>query len=174
LLRAYAYFLTYSIVVKIIVNVAYVWAFFSQSRQSLVDRCIAGSTDQDVKDICDAEFDTGKWTVLANVVISLIIQVCEFCFSPVICENEVSRCGCHINSFLLKGTAYIVTSYAKKLKDEQAWRSGPGVAPLDTAGSKYARVRGEDQIPLSGASYAYSDANHSFGSAASRHTTASV
>ncbi|KAH9988044.1 hypothetical protein BJV77DRAFT_1070271 [Russula vinacea] len=61
LLRAYAYFLTYSIVVKIIVNVAYVWAFFSQSRQSLVDRCIAGSTDQDVKDICDAEFDTGKW-----------------------------------------------------------------------------------------------------------------
>ena len=82
MLRAYAYFLTYSIVVKIIVNVAYVWAFFSQSRQSLVDRCIAGSTDQDVKDICDAEFDTGKWTVLANVVISLIIQVCEFVSLP--------------------------------------------------------------------------------------------
>ena len=80
-----------------------------------------------------------------------------------------------INYFFLKGTAYIVTSYAEKLRTEQAWLSGRGITPLlDTAGSKYARVHGDDQIPLTGPSYAYSDANYSFGSAASRHTTASV
>ena len=91
MLRAYVYFLTYSIGVEIIIDVAVVLAFFSQSRESLVDRCIAGSTDQDVKDICDAWFDTGKWTSFASVVFGLIIQLCEFCFSPVICENGLSR-----------------------------------------------------------------------------------
>jgi hypothetical protein len=61
-----------------------------------------------------------------------------------------------INYFFLKGTAYIVTSYAKKLKDEEAWISGIGVAlPLDTAGSKYSHLHGDDLIPLTGASYAY-------------------
>ena len=77
--------------------------------------------------------------------------------------------------FFLKGAAYIVTLYAEKLQEEQAWRSGRGIAPLlDTAGSKYAHVLGDDQIPLTGASYAHSDASHSFGSATSRHTTDSV
>jgi hypothetical protein len=93
LLRAYAYFLTYSIGVKIIIDVAFVWAFFSQSRESLIDRCIAGSTDQDVKDICGTWFDTGKWTFFVSVVFGLIIQLCEFCFSPVICENGLSCPG---------------------------------------------------------------------------------
>jgi hypothetical protein len=148
LLGTYAYFLSYSIGVQIVIDVAYVWAFFSQSRASLVDRCIDGSTDQEVKNICDKSFDTGKWTFLVSVVIGLTIQL---------------------------WAAYIVTSYAKKLQDEQAWRSGPGVAPPpDAAGSKYAHVHGDDHIPLTGPSYAYSDASHSFGSAAPHHTTASV
>ena len=72
--------------------------------------------------------------------------------------------------FFLKGAAYIVMSYANKLKGEQDRRSGLG----DTAGSKYARVHGDDLIPLTGPSYAYSDANHSSGSATSRQTTATL
>jgi hypothetical protein len=94
LLGTYAYFLSYSIGVQIVIDVAYVWAFFSQSRASLVDRCIDGSTDQEVKNICDKSFDTGKWTFLVSVVIGLTIQLCEFCFSPAICENGLSRRGC--------------------------------------------------------------------------------
>ena len=82
MLRIYAFYLTYSIVVQIINHVAYVWAFFSQSRESLVDRCIAGSTDQEVKTLCDNEFDIGKWTLLVSILIGLAIQFCEFCFLP--------------------------------------------------------------------------------------------
>ena len=94
MLGTYAYFLTYFIVVRIVVDVVYVWAFFSQSRESLVDRCIAGSTDQEVKDMCDSSFDIGKWTVLVSVVVGLTIQICEFCFSPVTGGNELLRRGC--------------------------------------------------------------------------------
>jgi len=73
------------------------------------------------------------------------------------------------------GAAYIVASYAKKLKDEKAWRSGPGVAPPpdNTSGSKYVHVKQQDdQIPLTGPSYAYPyrDTNHSFGGAEHRTT----
>jgi hypothetical protein len=78
--------------VQIVSHVAYVLAFFSQSRESLIDRCIAGSTDQEVKTVCNNEFDIGKWTLLVSIVIGLTIQVCEFCFSPVIYENEGRGC----------------------------------------------------------------------------------
>jgi hypothetical protein len=78
--------------------------------------------------------------------------------------------------FFLSGAWYIVASYARKLVDETAWRSGPGVAPpAETPGSKYVTVQQQDdQIPLTGPSYAYpySDTNHSFGG--EHRTTASV
>ena len=82
------------------------------------------------------------------------------------------------NDDIQKGAAYIVTSYAKKLQNEQAWRSGPGVGappPQATSGPKYTNVQEEDHIPLTGPhhNYPYSDTNHSFGAEAHR-TTASV
>jgi hypothetical protein len=82
LLGTYAYVLAYSIGVQIVIDVARVWAFFSNSRETLVNRCIAGSTDQEVKTLCDNEFDVGKWTLLVSLVVGLTIQFCEFCFSP--------------------------------------------------------------------------------------------
>ena len=70
------------------------------------------------------------------------------------------------------GAAYIVTSYAKKLQEEQAWRSGPGVSPPpEASGPKYTHVEEEDHIPLTGG-YPYSDTNNAFGAA--HRTTASV
>ena len=82
MLGTYAYVLAYSIGVQIVIDVARVWAFFSNSRETLVNRCIAGSTDQEVKTLCDNEFDVGKWTLLVSLVVGLTIQFCEFCFSP--------------------------------------------------------------------------------------------
>jgi hypothetical protein len=76
--------------------------------------------------------------------------------------------------YFLKGAAYIVDSYAKKLLEERAWRAGPGVAPpREAPGPKYTHVQEEDHIPLT-RGYPYSDTNHSFGAAAPHRTTASV
>jgi len=145
LIGTYSYYLAYFTGIQIVLDAIYLYAFFSQSRETLIHRCLDGSTDQEVENICNDSFDTGKWTMFVSMVIGLIIQL---------------------------WAAYIVASYAQKLKDEQAWRAGPGVAPpREAPGPKYAHVQEEDHIPLTGG-YPYSDTNHSFG--APHSTTASV
>ncbi|KAI9462618.1 hypothetical protein F5148DRAFT_217030 [Russula earlei] len=141
LLSTYAFYLGWSIGMQIIIDAVYLWAFFSQSRESLVNRCIDGSTDQDIQNICNESFNSGKWSLIVGMVIGLIIQI---------------------------WASYIVSSYAKKLQDEKAWRSGPGVAAMNI-GPKYSHVNRdeESQIPLAGVPYAYpyKDSSHSFGHA---------
>ncbi|KAI0292550.1 hypothetical protein BC826DRAFT_969518 [Russula brevipes] len=142
LLSTYAFYLSWSIGVQIVIDAAYLWAFFSQSREKLIERCIDGSTDQHIQDICNNSFNTSKWSLVGSMVGGLIIQI---------------------------WAAYIVSSYAKKLKDEKAWRSGPGVGVVHPpAGPKYTHVKPDEHdshIPLTGASYSYpyNDAGHSFG-----------
>jgi hypothetical protein len=118
----------------------YLWAFFSQSRDELIQRCVDGSTNQEIQNICNNNFNAGKWTVLAGVVIGLIIQF---------------------------WAAYIVSSYAQKLRNENTWRSGPQVVAIpmnDNSGPKYMHVKQEDESrPVAGVSYPYKGANHSFG-----------
>lgn len=82
LLATYAYYLSYSIGVQIVIDAIYLYAFFSHSRESLIERCIDGSTDQDVKNICDNSFDTGKLTMLISIVLGLIVQLCELTSIP--------------------------------------------------------------------------------------------
>jgi hypothetical protein len=69
--------LGWSIGVQLVMDGIYLYAFFSQSRQSLIDRCIDGSTDSDVQQICDQSFNTNKWSLVVSMVIGLIIQLCE-------------------------------------------------------------------------------------------------
>jgi len=147
LLATYSYYLTYFTGIQIVLDAIYLYFFFRHSRESLIQGCLDGSTDPSVENICNNSFDTGKWTMLVSIVIGLVIQL---------------------------WAAYIVSSYARKLKEEQIWRSGPGVAPpQEVSRPKYAHVQQEDHIPLTGG-YPYSDTNHSFGAAAPHRTTAPV
>ena len=160
---------------QLVIDGIYLWAFFSQSRQELIDRCIDGSTDQDVRNICDNSFNTGKWSLVAGIVIGLIIQLCEcLCLlQPLLMAKRggvfTSLCAAFVDFYFPQGAAYIVTSYAKKLKEHTLWRSGPGIAPVHPApGPGYAHVKHDDHesnIPLTNASYTYpyKDTNHSFG-----------
>jgi hypothetical protein len=69
--------LGWSIGVQLVLDGIYLYAFFSQSRQSLIDRCIDGSTDSDVRRICDQSFNANKWSLVVGMVIGLVIQLCE-------------------------------------------------------------------------------------------------
>jgi hypothetical protein len=82
LLATYSYYLTYFTGIQIVLDAIYLYIFFSQSRESLIHRCLDGSTDQDVERICNDSFDTGKWTMLVSIVIGLVIQLCEFISLP--------------------------------------------------------------------------------------------
>jgi hypothetical protein len=77
LLSTYASYLGYSIGIQIVIDGLYLWAFFSKSRSELIERCIDGSTDQQVEDICNNFFNAGKWTILGGMIVGLLIQFCE-------------------------------------------------------------------------------------------------
>ncbi|KAH8996301.1 hypothetical protein EDB92DRAFT_1793867 [Lactarius akahatsu] len=151
LLSTYAFWLGWSIGVQIVIDALFLWAFFSKSRDELIERCIDGSTEKQVQDICNSNFNAGKWTVLVGLIVGLLIQ---------------------------SWAAYIVSSYAQKLRNEKTWRSGPEVVvvPLNhNTGPKYTHVKQEDEShPLTGASYAYPyrDGNHSFGNSNTHHQSA--
>jgi hypothetical protein len=74
---------------QLVIDVAYIWIFFSESRDSLVRRCIDGSTDPEIQKLCDNSFDTGRLTFLISMVVGLSIQLCGFSFFSLsgICEN---------------------------------------------------------------------------------------
>lgn len=80
LLSTYAFYLSYSIGVQIVLDVLQLILFFRQSRETLIRNCIDGSTDQDVQDICNNSFNASKWTIVVSMVVGLIIQFCEFQF----------------------------------------------------------------------------------------------
>ncbi|KAH9073082.1 hypothetical protein EDB83DRAFT_159818 [Lactarius deliciosus] len=151
LLSTYAFWLGWSIGVQIVIDALYLWAFFSKSRDELIERCIDGSTEKQVQDICNNNFNAGKWTVLVGMIVGLLIQA---------------------------WAAYIVSSYAQKLRNEKTWRSGPEVVvvPLNNnTGPKYTHVKQEDEShPLNGASYTYPyrDGGHSFGNSNTHHQSA--
>ena len=119
MLTTYAFYVRWSIGVQLIIDGLYLWAFFSQSRQTLIDRCVDGSTDQEVLNICEHSFDTGKWTLVIGMVVGLFIQLCE-CFPPPVGglgkRGERGRLLTR-TLFFSQGAAYIVTSYAKKLQE---------------------------------------------------------
>jgi len=139
LLSTYAFYLGWSIGVQLVIDGIYLWAFFSQSRQSLIDRCIDGSTDTDIQNICEQSFNNGKWALVGGLVGGLIIQL---------------------------WAAYIVTSYAKKLKEQKTWRSGPGIVPGHDSshGPKYAHVKQDDrESNIHLGPYPYNSSSHSYG-----------
>ncbi|KAH9956187.1 hypothetical protein BC827DRAFT_1233402 [Russula dissimulans] len=92
LLSTYAFALGWSIGVQIVMDAVFLYGVFSKSRETLIDRCIDGSTDQDVKDVCDNFFSGGKWALLVGFIIALVIQF---------------------------WAARIVSGYAQKLNNEQ-------------------------------------------------------
>jgi len=138
LLSTYAFYLGWSLGLQLVIDGVYLYAFFSQSRQELIDHCIDGSTDSDIQQICENQFNTNKWSLVVGMVIGLLIQF---------------------------WAAYIVTSYAKRLQEQTAWRSGPGIVPpVHASGPRYVHVGDEEShIPLAGPSYPYKDSHHSFG-----------
>ena len=77
MLSTYAFWLGWSVGVQLVIHALFLWAFFSQSRSELIQHCIDGSTDQEIQNICNNNFNAGKWTVLTGVVVGLIIQFCE-------------------------------------------------------------------------------------------------
>jgi len=152
LLSTYAFALGWSIVVQIVIDVVYMVGIFSQSRQTLIDHCIDGSTDQEVKDMCNNFFSGGKWALLTGLIIGLIIQL---------------------------WAARIVSGYAQKLNDERTWRSGPGVTVTANVGPRYTHLNQDDHehhIPLTSAPYVYpySNTNNSFGHATHHHNPSAV
>ncbi|KAI0301575.1 hypothetical protein B0F90DRAFT_1718371 [Multifurca ochricompacta] len=81
LLSTYAFYLSWSVGVQIVIDAVYLWGFLSTSRETIIQRCIDGSTDKDVQNICNSSFDTGKWTTVAGIALGLVIQICESPFS---------------------------------------------------------------------------------------------
>lgn len=77
LLSTYAFYLGWSIGVQLVIDGLYLWAFFSKSHSELIERCIDGSTDQQVENICNNFFNTGKWSLIGGMVGGLLIQFCE-------------------------------------------------------------------------------------------------
>lgn len=77
MLSTYAFWLRWSVGVQLVIHVLFLWSFFSQPRDELIQRCIDGSTNQEIQNICNNNFNAGKWTVLVGVVVGLIIQICE-------------------------------------------------------------------------------------------------
>ena len=84
LLSTYSLYLGRTLAVQVIIDIIQLVLFFSHSRQNLIQNCIDGSTDQDVKNICDNSFDASKWSLVASMIIGLLIQFCEFSFLPAI------------------------------------------------------------------------------------------
>jgi ABC-type sulfate transport system permease component len=82
LLSTYSLHLGRTLAVQVIIDIVQLILFFSQSRQTLIQNCIDGSTDQEVKDICDNSFDASKWSIVASMIVGLLIQFCEFSFLP--------------------------------------------------------------------------------------------
>ncbi|KAI0262576.1 hypothetical protein BC834DRAFT_890808 [Gloeopeniophorella convolvens] len=144
LLGNYAYYLGWSLGVQIVLDAVYIWSYFSTPRDEAIQRCIDGSTDSNIQKLCHDQFNAGKWTVLGSVIIGLLVQA---------------------------WAAYIVSSYATKLKQEGVpWESGTSYVAMNT-GAKYAPAGREDyeeaHASLTGASYTYpySDTNNSYGNA---------
>ncbi|KAH9973692.1 hypothetical protein BGW80DRAFT_1305860 [Lactifluus volemus] len=143
LLATYSFYLSWSVILQIALSALYLWAFFSTSRETLIERCIDGSTEKAVQDICNNSFNAGKWAVIVGIVLGLWIQI---------------------------WAAYIVSSYAKQLRSE-TWRPAPVATSVSynvpaTSNPKYAGVKQDDRddhIPLQAAPYPYIDTPHSFG-----------
>jgi len=70
---------------QIIIDIAQLIVFFKRPRETLVQNCIDGSTDETVQNICNDEFNVSKWSILVGMIIGLIIQFCEFSFLPSFC-----------------------------------------------------------------------------------------
>jgi hypothetical protein len=80
LLSTYAFYLAWFTGLQIVIDVSQIILFFRQSRESLIQNCIDGSTDEEVQNICNNSFNASKWSIVVSMVIGLIIQFCEFHF----------------------------------------------------------------------------------------------
>ncbi|KAI0058433.1 hypothetical protein BV25DRAFT_1236320 [Artomyces pyxidatus] len=147
LLGNYAFVLGWMIGVNLVIDIIYIWGYFTTPHAQLIQRCVGGATDQTIVDACNEDYDRNRWIVVASALVGLAVQT---------------------------WAAYIVSSYAEKLLAEQKWRANmiPGMksVPLDAGvGAKYAlapRTSVEEvNAPLTGASYVYpyTDTSNSYG-----------
>ena len=86
LLSSYAYYLARATGIQLVLDVVQLILFFRQSRETLIKNCIDGSTDTEVQNICNNEFNASKWSVVVGMVVGLIIQFCGFHF---FCRHEM-------------------------------------------------------------------------------------
>ena len=84
LLSTYSLHLGRALGIQVVIDIIQLVLFFSHSRQTLIDNCIDGSTDQEVKNICDNSFDASKWSIVASMIIGLLVQFCEFSILPAV------------------------------------------------------------------------------------------
>jgi hypothetical protein len=82
LLWTYARYLAYFTGLQLLIDISHLILLFRQSRESLIQNCIDGSTDEEVQKICNDSFNASKWTIVVSMVVGLIIQFCEFSFLP--------------------------------------------------------------------------------------------
>jgi hypothetical protein len=72
--------LGWSLGLQLVLDGVYLYAFFSQSHQELINHCIDGSTDSNIQQACENSFNTNKWSLIVGMVIGLLIQFCESFF----------------------------------------------------------------------------------------------
>jgi hypothetical protein len=82
LLSTYAFYLSWSIGIQLVLDILQLILFFRESRQTLIQKCIDGSTDEVVQDICNNSFNSSRWSIIVGMVVGLLIQFCEFSFLP--------------------------------------------------------------------------------------------
>ena len=80
LLSTYAFHLAWSTGVQAVLDVAQLILFFRESRQTLVQKCLDGSTDTELEKQCNNSFNSSKWTIVICMAVGLIIQFCRFSF----------------------------------------------------------------------------------------------
>ncbi|TFY82875.1 hypothetical protein EWM64_g1131 [Hericium alpestre] len=135
LLKQYSEYLAWTLIIQVILDGLYLWAYFTTPRDDLIKRCINGSTDQDVIDSCNKTLSLAKGWIIASLILSLLVQAYA---------------------------AYIVHGYSKKLEVEVEFRTT--AVQMDTS-YKYNAAPRQSQEALTGAGphYPYADPSHSFG-----------
>jgi hypothetical protein len=89
LLSTYANYLGWLLGMQITLDVAQLTLFFRKSRQTLVQNCIDGSTDKEVQNICNNSYNVSKWSIVVGMIVSLLVQFCEFHFFHHHCEMSL-------------------------------------------------------------------------------------
>lgn len=87
-MRLYSRTLKWLLAINVVLGIATIVVAFVADRQTIIDLCIGGSTDPDVKHNCEqTSRNTLGFALLIMVVVQWIVQLCEsfvlfVCLSP--------------------------------------------------------------------------------------------